>query len=308
MKYSIVIPCYNSEKTIINVVDDLFGVMKGKDFEIILINDFSKDNTEKVLINLSKAKNNIKFISFTKNFGQHAALLAGYRQASGDLIISMDDDGQTPANEVFKLVNKIQEGYDVVYAKYNHKKHSIFRNVGSKINDFMAVKLINKPKELYISSYFATKKFIIDEIVKYNNPFPYIGGLVLRTTGSICNVDVEHHDRAVGKSGYSFTKLFKLWLNGFTAFSIKPLRISVYFGVVAAILGIILFVYAIVNKLMNTNVPLGWTSMIATLSLLGGAILAVLGMIGEYIGRIYISLNNSPQYVIKEMDSKNDER
>lgn len=308
MKYSFVIPCYNSEKTINGVIDEINLIMKNNSFEIILVNDFSSDNTLGIINNLAANFENITAISFAKNFGQHAALIAGYRQVTGDIIISLDDDGQTPANEVFNLINKLNEGYDVVYAKYSQKKHSFFRNIGSKVNDYMAVKLINKPKDLYVSSYFVANKFIIDEIIKYNNPFPYIGGLILRTTSSICNISVNHRDREYGKSGYSFSKLLKLWLNGFTAFSVKPLRVSVYFGILASMFGVVLFVYAIVNKIFNTDVPMGWTSMIATLSLLGGTILAVLGMIGEYIGRIYISLNNSPQYVIKEKVVKENEK
>ncbi|SJZ58480.1 glycosyltransferase family 2 protein [Anaerorhabdus furcosa] len=308
MKYSFVIPCYNSEATIKVVVSEIFETMQSHnelDFEIILVNDYSKDGTENVIFNLSNENTNVTAITMSKNFGQHSALLAGYSFTSGDIVISLDDDGQTPANQVYDLINKLEEGYDVIFAKYPDKQHNFMRNLGSKLNDVMANKLMNKPKNLYLSSYFVARKYIINEMLKYNSPYPYISGLVLRTTASISNVNVKHRNREIGKSGYTFTSLIKLWLNGFTAFSIKPLRISVYIGIIAAFFGLLLLIYSLVNWLNNPMVPQGWTSMIATTAILGGIILAVLGMIGEYIGRIYMSLNETPQYVIKKTSRDN---
>lgn len=304
MKYSFVIPCYNSSKTIESVVIEIRNKMielKEKSYEIILVNDYSPDNTKEVIFNLSDKYNNIISINFSKNFGQHAALLAGYSKAKGEYVVSLDDDGQTPANQVDRLINKLNEGFDVVFANYKHKHHSTFRNFGSKVNDFMAEKLINKPKGLYLSSYFIARRYVIDELLNYNSAFPYVSGLLLRTTANVVNVDVDHRDRNIGNSGYTFIKLLKLWLNGFTAFSIKPLRISVYIGVLVAIIGFILTMYSILNKILNPNVPMGWTSVVAIISLVGGTTLMVLGMIGEYIGRIYMTLNKTPQYVIKEI-------
>lgn len=311
MKYSFVIPCYNSSNTIKSVVEEINCAMSNysNNYQIILVNDFSSDCTESVLFQLANSYDNLIVISLSKNFGQHSALLAGFSYAIGEYIIALDDDGQTPAIEISKLISKIDEGYDVVFAKYTSKKHSFFRNLGSKLNDYMAVKMINKPVDLYLSSYFIAKAFIIKEVIKYKNPYPYMSGLLLRTTSSIANVEVTHRNRIDGSSGYSLSKLIKLWLNGFTAFSIKPLRISVYFGVFTAFLGFILIIYILFNKVINPLVPLGWSSTIATISILGGIILAVLGMIGEYVGRIYLSLNETPQYVIKEVkaSSKNEE-
>lgn len=309
MKYSYVIPCYNSSKTIELVVDEIKNKMNElneKSFEIILVNDYSPDNTKEVIFNLAKNNNNIIAINFSKNFGQHAALLAGYSKSRGDYVISLDDDGQTPANQVDRLINKLNEGNDVVFANYKHKHHSTFRNFGSKVNDLMAEKLINKPKGLYLSSYFIARRYVIDELLKYDNAFPYVSGLLLRTTSNVVNVDVDHRDRNIGESGYTFGKLLKLWLNGFTAFSIKPLRISVYIGISVALIGFILTIYSVLNKLFNPDVPMGWTSVIAIISLVGGTTLMVLGMIGEYIGRIYMSLNKTPQYVIKEIKGEKD--
>ena len=212
----------------------------------------------------------------------------------------MDDDGQTPADEVGKLLSKIEEGYDAVYAKYSHKQHSGFRNFGSKINELMTRVMLGKPKELYLSSYFAVRRFVVDEMMRYTNPYPYVIGLVLRTTKNIANVEVAHREREIGTSGYTIGKLLGLWFNGFTAFSIKPLRIATAMGCMTAVAGFLYGIYTIIKKFVNPIVPIGFSAMMAALVFIGGMIMLMLGLIGEYIGRIYISLNNSPQYVIKE--------
>lgn len=165
----------------------------------------------------------------------------------------------------------------------------------------MTEKLLGKPKELYISSYFAAKRFVIDEILKYQNAYPYVIGLVLRTTKNICNVKVEHRDRMAGVSGYSFKKLIALWVNGFTSFSVMPLRVASYGGVFVAIMGFLYAIYIIISKIANPDRIIGWSSTIAIMLVLGGFVLIVLGMIGEYIGRIYICLNNAPQYVLRSI-------
>lgn len=302
-KISFVIPCYNSEKTIEDVVKEIETTIekRGKDdYEIVLVNDCSKDNVWEKIKSISKQNAKVMGVCFAKNFGQHAALMAGYRKATGDIVVSLDDDGQTPADEVYSLIDKIEEGYDVVYASYAHKKHSFARNLGTKMNNFMCEVLLGKPKKLMITSFFAAKKYIVDEIVKYENSYTYVPGLVLRTTKSIGTVPVCHREREVGSSGYSFAKLVALWVNGFTAFSVTPLRISMVMGMGFAVIGFIYLIYVIVNKFINPSVPLGWSSTTAILLLLGGMILFVLGMIGEYLGRVYISLNNAPQYVVKE--------
>lgn len=304
MKISYVIPCYRSEKTLEAVIDEIKSTMLELDkytYEIILVNDCSPDNTFGVIRKLCSENKNIIGINHAKNFGQHAALMAGFNYVSGDIIVCLDDDGQTPANEVGKLLSKLDEGYDVVYAKYEHKMHSSFRNFGSYLNNKMTEKMLFKPKELYMGSYFAARRFVIDEVVKYTGAYPYLMGLILRTTRSICNVNVKHRERAEGESGYTLSKLIALWVNGFTSFSIIPLRISSYVGLVLAIFGFIYAIYVIIKKLLYPSVVIGWSSTIAVILIIGGMILLMLGLIGEYVGRIFISLNNSPQYVIKSI-------
>lgn len=302
-KVSFVIPCYRSEKTVSQVVDEINQKMSELvqyTYEIILVNDCSPDNTIGTIRELCKAQPNIKGIGFARNFGQHSALMAGLRASEGDYVVCLDDDGQTPADEVDKLLTKLEEGYDAVYAKYEHKQHSSFRNLGSKVNELMTRVMLGKPADLYVSSYFAVQRFIVDDMIRYENSYPYVIGLVLRATKNITNVTVNHREREIGNSGYTFKKLLGLWFNGFTAFSVKPLRIATALGAFCAFVGFIYGIYTIVKKFINPDVPLGFSSTMAAVVFFGGMIMLMLGLIGEYIGRIYISLNNQPQYVVRE--------
>lgn len=303
-KISFVIPCYRSEKTLEPVVKEIRDTMQGMtayEYDIILINDCSPDETFAVIERLCREYDNITGIDLAKNFGQHAALMAGLRQSDGDIVVCLDDDGQTPANEVGSLINEIENGRDVVYASYASKKHNAFRNFGTRMNDLMTRVMLGKPKELRITSYFAARRFVVDSMLEYGNSYPYVIGLVLRTTGNISNVPVTHRSREFGTSGYTMKKLLGLWFNGFTAFSILPLRVATVTGAVFAGSGFIYGIYTIIKKFVNPNVPLGFSSLMAALVFIGGMLMVMLGLIGEYIGRIYISINNSPQYVIREV-------
>ncbi len=300
---SFVIPCYRSAKTIRNVVEEVSAAMEGLKqyrYEIILVNDGSPDETFEVIRSICEKRKEICGVNLAKNFGQHAALMAGFRRVHGDIVVCLDDDGQTPADEVGKLLGKIEEGYDAVYARYEHKQHSLFRNFGSKVNEWMTRIMLGKPKELYISSYFAVKRFVVDEMARYENPYPYVIGLLLRTTNKVANVDVKHREREVGVSGYTLGKLLALWFNGFTAFSIKPLRIATALGAFVAGAGFLYGIYTVIKKFVNPDVVIGFSSLMSAIVFIGGMIMLMLGIIGEYIGRIYISLNNSPQYVVRE--------
>ena len=304
-KISIVIPCYRSEKTLPYVMENIKKTISPHNmfqYEVILVNDASPDDLSKVIEEMIEQNNtniDIKYIEMAKNFGQHAALLAGYREATGNVVVSCDDDGETPTDRIFDLVSKIEEGYDVVYASYNNLVRGKFRAFGTRINNIMATLLIGKPSKLRITSFFAAKKFVIDQIVNYSAPYPYVAGLILQTTDKICNVQMEQRSRLAGKSGYSIKKLFLLWLNGFTAFSVKPLRIASFFGIVCTILGMLAGLYVVIQRLINPSIVAGYSSLMASILFVGGIIMLLLGMVGEYVGRIYISLNSSPQYVIR---------
>ncbi|MBE6690163.1 MAG: glycosyltransferase family 2 protein [Ruminococcaceae bacterium] len=303
-KISFVIPCYRSAETLPAVVEEIREAMMTLSdrytHEIVLINDCSPDNTFEVIRQLANEGEDIVGVDMAKNFGQHAALMAGYRYAKGDIVVSLDDDGQTPASEVGKLLDKIEEGFDVVYAKYAQKKHSGFRNWGSKVNAKMTETMLGKPKDLFISSYFAARRYVIDEIKNYQGSFPYVIGLVLRSTKRIANVEINHRERANGASGYTLKKLISLWVNGFTSFSVKPLRVASHAGIFSAIVGALYLIYVIVMYFVSNQAPEGWSSLIGIVLILGGITLVMLGLIGEYVGRIYMCINNSPQYVVRE--------
>lgn len=303
-KISFVIPCYRSENTIEKVVEEIQLTMESENdysYNIILVSDCSPDGVYQVIKDLNRRDSRIVGCEFAKNFGQHSALMAGLMLTDGDYVVCLDDDGQTPAQECMKLVCALKQGYDVAYARYSHKQHSLFRNFGSYINSKMTETMLNKPKELYISSYFAAKRFIVNEILKYRNSYPYVIGLVLRTTNNITCIDVEHRERTEGRSGYTIGKLLSLWVNGFTAFSVKPLRIATYMGMLSALVGFIYAIWAVYNHFVNPLTPMGWASTTVILLTIGGMILFVLGLIGEYVGRMYITMNNSPQYVIRDI-------
>lgn len=304
MLISFVIPCYKSEKNLNSVVSEIFNVMESTNYqyEIILVDDCSPDETAKEIKVLSQNHPAITGILLAKNMGQHAALMAGLGRTQGDLVICADDDGQTPIINAIDLIDKIKKGYDVVYADYHERsERSIGRRVGTIVNRYMANWLIGKPKEIGTSSFVAMKRYVVDEILKYKNPYPYIAGLIFRTTNNITSVKVAQRQRLSGQSGYSFKKLLALWINGFTAFSIKPLRVSIILGMIVACMGFMIGVYTVIHKLVNPNIVIGYSSLMAAMLFLGGMIMLLLGMIGEYIGRIYISINESPQYVIKEI-------
>lgn len=300
---SFVIPCYRSSQTIKGVVEELTEAMAdiaGYEYEVILVNDCSPDETFSVIRQLCEENPRIKGINLARNFGQHAALMAGFGYVKGDIIVCLDDDGQTPANEAGKLIAGLEAGADVVYAKYEHKQHSWFRNFGSKLNELMTRVMLGKPKKLYVSSYFAARRFVIDEVLRYENAYPYVIGLVLRATKNITNVTVTHREREIGTSGYTLGKLISLWVNGFTSFSVKPLRMATIIGAFCALLGFAYAIYTIVKKFVNPIVPLGFSSLMSAIMFIGGMLMLMLGLIGEYIGRIYVCMNHSPQYVVKE--------
>lgn len=304
---SYVIPCYRSEQTLKQVIEEIRDTMDklGKyEYEIILVNDSSPDRTIDTIRSLCRTYSNIKGVDLARNFGQHAALMAGMRLSKGDIVICLDDDGQTPADEAGKLLGKLEEGFDVVYASYGKKKHSAFRNFGSKVNELMTRIMLGKPKELTVSSYFAVRRFVVEEMLRYEHSYPYVIGLVLRSTKNITNVEVHHRARVEGTSGYTLKKLLSLWFNGFTAFSIKPLRIATFIGSLCAFGGFAYGIYTIIKKLVLVNVEAGFSALMSVLVFLGGMIMLMLGIIGEYVGRMYICMNCSPQYVVREIISQ----
>ena len=303
-KLSFIIPCYGSEKTVGLVIDEINKVVSQNpryDYEVVAVNDHSPDNVWQVLKNIAQNNPKVKLINLAKNMNRPGALMAGMSKTTGDYIILMDDDGQCPMESLWKLIEPLENGHDVSIAKYPTYKQSKFKSFGTIVNRKMTEIVMEKPKDLSFTNFSALKRYIVEEITKYKNPYPYLTGLLLRTTSDIVNVEMEERERITGSTNFTFKKMLNLWINGFTAFSIKPLRISTIVGIITAALGFIYGIYIIIHKLVvHTTVVQGYSSLMAVMLFIGGIIMMMLGMIGEYIGRIYISINNSPQYVIKE--------
>lgn len=302
---SVVIPVYNSEFTILEVVERINETAKNSERieikEVILVNDCSRDNSLDKLKEISKTYSFVKVLNLAKNSGQHKALITGMREISGDYLLCLDDDLQTIPEEFPKLLNELEsKDYDVVFGMYDEIKQTGFRKFGSSVNGYMTEKLLDKPKELKLTSYFICKKFVYEEMIKYTQPYPYVSGLLLKITKNIGNVKVEHAKREYGESNYSFKKLISLWFNGFSNFSTKPFRVISVGGVLISCISFLWIIWIIVNKVLGNTIEMGWSSLMVTVIFFGGLNIFVLGFIGEYIGRIFMCLNQTSQCVVRD--------
>ncbi len=305
MLLSFVMPCYRSERTIKKVVDEIIATVSMRssyDYEIIAINDCSPDHVYEILKEMASENKKIKVINLAKNMGKHAAVLAGYAAVRGQYIVNLDDDFQCPVYELWKLLEPVEKDEcDYATARYFVKKQSAMKNFGSNVNLHMSEILLKKPKGLRFENFSVMKRFVCDEIIKYKNPYPYLEGLILRVTYRIKAVTMDERQRGDElESGFTFRKSFALLVDGLTAFSVKPLRIAAFMGCLFAVFGFILGFYIVIRKCLDPKVLIGYSSLAAILLFSSGLIMLMLGMIGEYVGRIYICLNDSPQYVIRE--------
>jgi len=306
---SIIIPMFRSEGTIYSLVETLLSEKSLKIFEVVLVNDASPDNTGEVCRGLvSNYHGKIRLIELSRNFGEHNAVMAGLNQCRGDLAVIMDDDFQNPPYEITSLVNELKTNkYDVVYGQYLEKQHHWFRNFGSRFNGFVATFALGKPKDLYLSSFKVLNRFTINEIISYKLPFTYIDGLIFRITNRIGTVQVRHMPRKKGESNYTFWKLIKLWLNMVTNFTIIPLHIATILGIITLCVGLgfaLLVFYWIIT---GDPLPSGWPSLVCMITIFSGVQLLSFGVIGEYIGRLFLGNNGTPQYVVREViESKNE--
>ena len=309
MLVSICIPCYRSAKTLPMVVADIKKQFEGRDddYQIVLANDGSPDNTFGVILELCREDPKITGINLSRNYGQASAKMAALSKAKGDVVVFMDDDGQHPADGIFKLVDKLGEGYDVVYAHFAHKKHSLFKRVTSSMHNRLAEAMGNKPKGIYRSSFTAWNRTVADAMLKYKSPFVSIGSFMMNITTNYANVEIEHRERLEGHSGYTLKKLLKLWLNIFISFSMVPLRIAAYLGFLFSGAGFIGIIYLLVMKILNKTGVAGWTSTMITVLLMSGVIMIILGIMGEYLGRIYMTISGLPQYNVRETVNGSDD-
>lgn len=301
--YSIVIPCYKSAGTIKTVVNETAKEMDriGRhEYEFILVNDCSPDNgaTIQALKEIVATYKFVKVIDLAKNSGQHNAMMAGLRAASGEVFISMDDDMQTRPSELHKMFEAFDQGYDVVYGAYPEKQESLFRKFGSWVNKMCAVIFLGRPRNLRTSSFWIIRKYVRDSIITYDGAHSYLLGLILRSTSNITQVEVQHFEREVGSSGYTFRALLRLWSN-MIGFTVKPLRLAMQSGMFLSAISVIFATAIFIRKLVHPSIDPGWSSIMVAIFFSLGVELFFIGMIGEYIGRTYMHINKEPQYVIR---------
>jgi glycosyltransferase involved in cell wall biosynthesis len=302
-RVSVVIPVYNGADTIGDLCRRLMQSFEGRyALELVLINDGSpKDNSAEVCAQLAKQFHNIVFIDLSTNFGEHNAVMAGLNHSTGDCTIIMDDDFQNPPEEVFKLIDEYKKGAEVVYSRYEKKKHHFLRNLGSRFNGYVATLMLGKPADLYLSSFKLISPFLVRKITEYEGAYPYIDGLIFRVTRNYATVLVEHNVRSVGESNYTIKKLISLWLNMFVNFSILPLRVVTLMGLLFSALAFLGVFWAVISKLNDPSTPMGWASLLVAVLFLGSIQLVCLGILGEYLGRLFLNSNKRPQFSIRRI-------
>lgn len=309
IKISVVIPCYYSEKMIAKVVtltrEEL--LRGGYDYEFVLVNDASTDRTFDEIRKLAEADPKIVGVNCGKNLGQHSAIMAGLNRTSGDYIMLMDDDMQTHPSQCLLLVDKIATGeYDVVFAKWKEHKEALWRRLGSSFADWSMRVMVKRPKWVYSSNFLIMSRHIRDEVIKYQGPYVYVQGLIFRSASRFANVDVEHFDREQGTSGYTMKTLIRLW-STILNFSMMPLRAATILGFVFGAVGFILGIVVVVAKMLDPTMVAGWPSLMAALMFFSGILLFSVGLVGEYLGRVFMTVNHSPQFVVREVVDNRDE-
>jgi len=300
---SIVIPVYNGSRTIGPLVERLVGALTGRALQIVVVDDGSLDDSDIACRALAvRHPGTVTYVRLAKNFGEHNAVMAGLRHARGDYVVIMDDDFQNPPEEVGPLIDHAcRHDYDVVYTRYARKQHHWLRNLGSALNNLMATVMLGKPRDLYLSSFKCLSRFAVGEILKYRGPYPYIDGLALRCTRHIGTISVRHEPRREGRSNYTLIKLLRLWLNMFVNFSVMPLRVSTVTGLACSALAVLLGIEVLVERLARPGVPVGWASLLVAVLFFAGVQLVMLGLLGEYLGRLFLAENQTPQFVVREV-------
>jgi undecaprenyl-phosphate 4-deoxy-4-formamido-L-arabinose transferase len=301
-RISVVVPVYNGAETLPKLIEQLDKHLRPQNsLELILVNDGStRDNSDEVCEVAAQQNDWIVYIELSTNFGEHNAVMAGLNHCTGDYVVIMDDDLQNPPHEAIRLVDELDRGdYDVVFSCYKKKKHGLSRNLGSSFNNLIASYVLKKPRDLYLSSFKCIRRSVVKQIIKYDGPYPYIDGLILRSTTRYGRLEVEHFSREVGRSGYSLRKLVSLWLNMFTNFSILPLRIASAIGLLLATLSGLAGVVVIIEKIMNPDLPTGWASVFVAILFMSSVQLLAIGLMGEYLGRVLMKLNKIPQFVVR---------
>ena len=304
MKLSVIVPCYNSMpilRTMVGETIRVIGTLPIDEYEFVLVNDCSpKAGTIDFLKEIADEFPHVTVVDLAKNTGQANAQVAALHYVTGDVILNMDDDMQTHPKNIPLLFAKLEEGYDLVLGKYPHKRHSFYRRMLTKMDDKFETVFLKKPKNISFTSFWMVRRYITDEIIKYDAPYSFMEGLFLRSAGRIANVDVEHFERQEGKSGYNIWKLINLWSN-FTGFTVVPLRIAGFSGIIISAAAFIWAIVLIIKRIAGLTTVSGYTSLMCLMLLAFGTVLACIGLLGEYVGRIFMAVNKTPQFIPKEI-------
>ena len=301
---SFVIPLYYSAETLTTLVKEIEGLEIEGGHELVLVNDGSRDATAGICRELLRdARIPITFVNHARNFGEHNAVLTGYRHAVGSYVVNLDDDGQNPPAEAVRLWQHARrEGLDVVYGHYSSKEHTWWRNLGSWLTNRITDWVLDKPKGFYLSSFRCVSAFVAREVSAYAGPYPYIDGLILQVTQNIGAVEVHHAGRKAGQSGYTMRRLLRLWTSTFVNFSVMPLRLATLLGLVMAAAGLTGLLVVFYLWSVNRGPDYGWGSLMGALLVFSGTQLVMLGLIGEYIGRMFLTVNGRPQSVVRSVE------
>ncbi|MEI6752088.1 MAG: glycosyltransferase family 2 protein [Paludibacter sp.] len=306
IEISIVVPVYNSEDNLSELCAQINDALQTVTYELLLVNDRSKDNSWAVIKQMSEKYAQVIGINLRRNGGQDNAIMAGLNNVNGNYIVIMDDDLQHSPYDIIKLLNSCKKTEsDICFANFNVKKQAIWKNFGSWLNGKISEWLLNKPKGIYLSPFKIITKEVIDEIIKYSGPYPYIDGLLLSVTDNMVQINIKHHKRFQGKSNFNLTRSISVFLKHVTTFSITPLRVASLIGFICSLAGFLLIPYYIFDHFFNNNIVEGWTTLAILVLLIGGLILLSLGMTGEYLGRAYLNINKKPQFIIREIVKKN---
>ena len=301
---SFVVPLYFTGERVPRLLDAFRNLPLGGDYELVLVNDGSSDSTMKNVRDVIPSMPvPVTVVDLAKNFGEHAAVLEGFRHTRGEWVINLDDDLQNPVSEALKMLEHARKtDADVVYSYFEEKKHHWFRNLGSRMNSWAASFLLNKPRDLYLSSFRCHKRALIERIIRYSGPYPYIDGLILGATNRIERLLVAHAERDDGESGYNLRRLVRLWMNMFFNFSVMPLRVASIMGMALCMVGVIILLVVLTEHFLFGVRQQGWASLMAAISIFSGSQLLILGLLGEYVGRAYLTLAGKPQSLVRSLD------